>query len=230
MTGPPMRRPGSIFGAALAEVYASAALTRPASAAGRAAACRWRARPRWRSPPPRGPASLRRRRATLVRPVDQLHRDLRHVRHGQDRIARPVARLDAVLVEPHLLVQRPARRLDDAAFDLVLQPVRIDDQPGIGRGPDARHRDLAARAIDLDLGDAPRRRSARFLYCAKPMPRPRLRLPASPGFQFGHRGHLLDHGLGRAGPSDARGGTPPDRPSRSAASSSMKDSIANTLA
>ena len=88
----------------------------------------------------------------FVRPVDQHGLDLGHVRHGQDRIVHPVLRQDPVAVEPHVLVQGPAHRLDDAAFDLVGQPVGIDDLPGIGRGPDARHLDDAGCAIHFNLG------------------------------------------------------------------------------
>ena len=60
----------------------------------------------------------------LIRTVDQLDLDLRRLRHGEDRIARPVARQNPVFVETHLLLQRPAHRLDDAAFDLAREPIR----------------------------------------------------------------------------------------------------------
>src|SRR5262245_54804531 len=43
----------------------------------------------------------------LARTIDQLDLDLRRLRHGQNRIARPIAREDAVLVEAYLLLQRP---------------------------------------------------------------------------------------------------------------------------
>src|SRR6516164_5892419 len=45
----------------------------------------------------------------LVRPIDHLDVDLRHLRHGQDWIGGPVARDDAVAVETHGFVQGPAR-------------------------------------------------------------------------------------------------------------------------
>src|SRR5215470_14582065 len=46
---------------------------------------------------------------TFVRAVDQLDVDDRRFRHGEDRIARPVARPNAALLETHLLLQGPAR-------------------------------------------------------------------------------------------------------------------------
>ena len=70
-----------------------------------------------------GPASDRgplraftRAERLLVRPVDQRDIDLGHVRHPDDRVVRPVARLDTVPVEADLLIQRPTRGLDDAAL------------------------------------------------------------------------------------------------------------------
>src|SRR5258708_6525399 len=86
--------------------------------------------------------------------VDQLDLDLRHVRHGEDRIARPIASLDPVLVEANFLLEGPAHGLDDPAFHLVGEAVGIDDQPGIDRGPHPWHTDLAAGAVDLDIGNA----------------------------------------------------------------------------
>src|SRR4029079_16099465 len=87
----------------------------------------------------------------LVRAVDQLDLDLWHLRHGQDRIARPVARQDPAFVETHLLLQRPAHRLDDAAFDLAREPIRVDDQAGINRGPRLWHTDQAGGTVNHDL-------------------------------------------------------------------------------
>src|ERR1700704_3425270 len=87
----------------------------------------------------------------LVRAIDQLDLDLRRLRHGEDRIARPVTREDAVLVEAHLLLQGPAHRLDNAAFDLAREPIRIDDQAGIDGGPVRRHAKQAGGTVDCDL-------------------------------------------------------------------------------
>ena len=69
--------------------------------------------------------------------VDQFGLHLRHLAEAQDRIAVPVARGDAVLVEPHLLLQGPAHGLDDAALELVARAVGIDHQAGIGDAPHA---------------------------------------------------------------------------------------------
>src|SRR5205814_563325 len=60
---------------------------------------------------------------------------------------------DARAVVAHRFHQRPARRLDDAALDLVDDAVRVDDLPGIDRRDRARDAHLAARAIDFDVGD-----------------------------------------------------------------------------
>src|SRR5262245_1141048 len=98
--------------------------------------------------------ALARAERTLARAVDQLDLDLGRFRHGEDRIALPITRQDAVLVEAHLFFQRPTHGLDDAAFNLAREPVRIDDQAGIDRRPYPRHTDRAARTIDLDVGDA----------------------------------------------------------------------------
>src|ERR1043165_9669992 len=61
--------------------------------------------------------SLDRAERAFARAIDQLDRDLWHFGHGQDRIGRPVARQDAASVELYLLVQGPARRLDQPALD-----------------------------------------------------------------------------------------------------------------
>ena len=53
-------------------------------------------------------------------------------------------------VEPHPFLERPARRLDDAAFELVDRAVRVDDETGIGGAP---HPDEPDALLDLDLGD-----------------------------------------------------------------------------
>ena len=223
--------PNMLFSAPRTFVQPSAAFTRRASAAGRGCACRSRAAnalaiaaaagPCAPSPAPSDFSSGRLISATST---------FGHLRHGQDRIARPVARSDAVAVEPHLLVQRPARRLDDAALDLVGQPVRVDDLTRIGRCEGARHLDRAARAVDFDLGDHRDDRPARFLYLAKPMPRPRVPSPFSPGLPVGLLGDRLDH-RARARVLQVREAKRDRIAARPrAASSSMKDSIANTLA
>src|SRR5262249_6835732 len=71
----------------------------------------------------------------------------------EDRVGRPVGAGDPGAVEGDLLRQGAARALDDVAFDAAPEPVRVDDQPAImGHGELARP-DLAAAAVDFDLGD-----------------------------------------------------------------------------
>jgi hypothetical protein len=43
--------------------------------------------------------------------------------------------------------------LDDVAFDAAAQPVGVDDQPAIVCDREFLRPDLAAAAVDLDLGD-----------------------------------------------------------------------------
>src|ERR1043166_573249 len=87
------------------------------------------------------------------RTIDQRDGDLRHLRHGEDRIVRPVAREDSALIELHFLVQRPARSLDDAALDLVDKAVRVDHEPGVGSAGCAANADAPFLPVDLDLGN-----------------------------------------------------------------------------
>src|SRR5439155_14610929 len=82
--------------------------------------------------------------------VDELDFDFGDFAEAQDRVALPVARADAGGVEADAFLQGPADRLDDAAFELVLGAVRVDDEPGIGGAPDAGDADLL---LDLDIGD-----------------------------------------------------------------------------
>src|SRR5262249_47412898 len=52
---------------------------------------------------------------------------------AHDRVARPVAAGDAGSVEAYGLVQRPARRLNDPAFDLVADAIRVHGFAAVGR-------------------------------------------------------------------------------------------------
>ena len=74
--------------------------------------------------------------------------DLRHLGEAQDRIALPVERRDPVALHAHLLLQRHAGRLHDAALELVARTIRIDHQARIGGAPDAAQPHLL---IDLHL-------------------------------------------------------------------------------
>src|SRR5262245_416231 len=58
-------------------------------------------------------------------PVEQDHVDLRYLVEAQDRIVGPRPRGHARPVEAHGLLERPARRLDDPALDLVRDAVRV---------------------------------------------------------------------------------------------------------
>src|SRR6516165_101735 len=115
-------------------------------------------------------------------PVDQGDEDFRRFRYGQDRIAAPIARGDAVAVEADGFVQGPAGRLDHATLDLVRQPVEVDDLARISGGESPRHPDPSALAVDSTSATTATQ-VARFLYWAKAIPRPRTPSPFSPAFQ-----------------------------------------------
>src|SRR6185437_13904071 len=55
--------------------------------------------------------------------------------------------------ELHLLLQRPARSLDDASFDLVLETVRVDDLPGVGSCHHPCHAHESIGAINDAVGN-----------------------------------------------------------------------------
>src|SRR5712671_2493222 len=55
----------------------------------------------------------------FLRPIDQIDCHFRDLRKGQDRIARPVEARYHRTIERHLLHERAAHGLHDAAFDLV---------------------------------------------------------------------------------------------------------------
>src|SRR5262249_56792501 len=89
-----------------------------------------------------------------LRMVDQHHVDrLRRLGDVEDRIGDPVDRGHRLLVELHLFPQRAAHALHDVAFDAQLEPVRIDDLAAVVRHRELARPDLAAGAVDLDLGD-----------------------------------------------------------------------------
>src|SRR5205814_9987230 len=67
--------------------------------------------------------------------IDQLDCDLRHLAEAQHRIALPVARADAALIEPHARFKRPADALNDAAFELFDRAVAIDHKACVGVAP-----------------------------------------------------------------------------------------------
>src|SRR6188472_3841803 len=81
--------------------------------------------------------------------VDEADVDLRHLGEAQDRVALPAVGGDPTVSEANALLEGPARRLDDAALDLVRRAIRIDHQAGIDGRPDAGETNLL---VDLDLG------------------------------------------------------------------------------
>ncbi|MBA3384685.1 MAG: molybdopterin-dependent oxidoreductase, partial [Actinobacteria bacterium] len=94
-------------------------------------------------------------REVLVRHVDELTHDLRHVgerrqlvrveRAGEDRAR-------ARVVEPRLR-EGVAHRLDDPALDLAAGAKRVDHAPDVVHRVDALDDDLARLDVDCNLGD-----------------------------------------------------------------------------
>src|SRR5271163_1007790 len=84
-----------------------------------------------------------------VRPrVDELHGHLRHLAKAQNGVALPVARADAVCVEPHPFLERPAGAMNDAALELVDGTIRVDHEATIRRTP---HADETHTLVDRNL-------------------------------------------------------------------------------
>ena len=160
-----------------------------------------------------------------VGPGDDLDLDGRHLREAQDRIGLPGVAGDARAVEAHRLLQRPAGGLDGAALHLVGDAVRIDDlahvdgdhQPAhadVGRRPPPRRPPRNRRRSSCS---ARRRcRGRRRRACAESLQPARLAAASSTA---------RARGSFRWRRRNASGSSP-----RSAASSSMNDSMANTLA
>src|SRR5262249_24734732 len=88
----------------------------------------------------------------LARAIDENDLDLRHFVEPQDRVIGPRSRGSPCAGEAHGFLERPARRLDDAALDLVDHAVRVDDLSRVDRRDRARHADASRRALDLDVG------------------------------------------------------------------------------
>src|SRR6476660_639701 len=94
----------------------------------------------------RGFAQAQRR---LIPCVDEADVDLRNLGEAQDRVALPAVGRDPPAGEANTFLEGPARRLDDAALDLVGRAIRVDHQAGIDGRPDAGETNLL---VDLDLG------------------------------------------------------------------------------
>src|SRR5205823_3574763 len=112
----------------------------------------------------------------LTQPVDDMDLDtIGNFRETQHRIARPVGAGDAGLVEADGFVQRPARRLHDAALDLVADSVWVDRLPAVDRTDRTLEPRPSRFAIDLDLD---REREIRALVL---VPGEREAAPVTPG-------------------------------------------------
>ena len=85
-----------------------------------------------------------------LRPVYQLDLDGGDLAEFQDRVLLPAKTCDAAFAELHLLLQRPAGRLNRATLDLVDHAVRVDDEPDVDGEKQPLH---AYFMIDLHLGD-----------------------------------------------------------------------------
>ena len=102
----------------------------------------------------------------FVSAVDELDFHLGHFREFQYRIGFPGVALNAGAVEAHRFLERPAYRLDGAAFDLVAHAVRVDDQAYVHRDPEffnthfatgvdlRHHRTVGAAVFVFGEGDA----------------------------------------------------------------------------
>src|SRR3954453_9650064 len=100
------------------------------------------------------------RRARLARaprllplPFDEGDDHVGYFRVLEDGIARPVDARNLRPIELDLLDQRPAGRLDHVAFDLVPQPVGVDDLPAVVGDVDFFHADLSGLHLHVDVGD-----------------------------------------------------------------------------
>src|SRR5258708_18786669 len=71
----------------------------------------------------------------------------------EDRVADPIDRSHALVVELDLLPQGAADALHDVALDALGEAVRIDDLAGVVADHEAAGGELAGRAIDLHPGD-----------------------------------------------------------------------------
>ena len=94
-------------------------------------------------------------RQVLVRLVDELANDLRHVRdRGQlVRVERLSQRRAALRVDQPFLGQGVAEPLDDSALDLALGAERVDDPADVMDRRDPFHTHLAGLDVDRDLGN-----------------------------------------------------------------------------
>ena len=100
-----------------------------------------------------GCARLAASEVRLPGPVDEDRFHRRDLREAKNRIALPVGAGHAQAVESDLLLERPARGLDQPTLELVGETARVDHLPGIGRDDGTHGRDLPAVAVDQHLDD-----------------------------------------------------------------------------
>src|SRR6266566_4531818 len=88
----------------------------------------------------------------LVRLVDELAHDLRHVGDRRHAVCLEAGREDAtgLRVDQSLLRQRVADALDDAALDLAPRPERVDDPADVVGGGDTLDPHLARFHVVVD--------------------------------------------------------------------------------
>ena len=146
-----------------------------------------------------------------------------HLGEPQDRVAVPVHRGDPGPVEADPLAQRPAGALHRPALDLVAHPVRVDDLADVHGQPEPAQ---LRRGVRGHLGHR-RAVAGRALVPGEGQPEPgalgpgRRRRPANSATSSMTR---RARGSVRWASRNAAGSAP-----AAAASSSMNDSIANTL-
>ena len=73
------------------------------------------------------------------------------VAEAEDRVRDPVEARDALLVEPHLLVERARDALHRGSGHLVLDELEADRQAGVECVVDVLHDDRAGLLVELDL-------------------------------------------------------------------------------
>jgi len=86
--------------------------------------------------------------------VGEQHLGGGHVGHLRHPVVPERAGQHLAVDEHHLLVQRAADALRDAALDLALDQRRVDRAPDVVGGDVVDHPDLAGAPVDLDLGAA----------------------------------------------------------------------------
>ena len=96
------------------------------------------------SPPPSGCISGR---------FDQHDLDVRNLLEADDRVAVPIEIFLSRGIEFHFFQERPAHCLQDVSFDLVFQPIGIDDQAAIVPQGNFLYGHLASRFVDFDFRD-----------------------------------------------------------------------------